>query len=96
MIIQIKTYRLDYQLQRNSVSANGADRGSCSMPGVSYNLPPVCNYRQVAVTAPPPRFYSNASYFYSVAQRPMIRSKTYNTENGMRSPNRNLPNGSKV
>ncbi|XP_065226959.1 uncharacterized protein LOC135850131 [Planococcus citri] len=87
---------IDYQLQRTSVSANGNDRASVSIPGVSYTLPSVCNYRQVAVTAPPPRFYSNASYFYSVAQRPMLRSKSYSSENGIRSPNRNLPNGSKV
>ncbi len=85
----------DYQLQRSSVSASGPERTSASIPGISFTLPPICSYRQVAVTAPP-RFYSNGSYYYSVAQRPMLRSKSYSNENGIRSPNRNIQNGSNV
>ncbi|XKL68577.1 hypothetical protein PGB90_004068 [Kerria lacca] len=81
----------EYQLQRNSVSANGCERAPTNIPGVSFALPPVCSYRQVAVTAPP-RFYNNANYFYSVAQRPVLRGKSCTNEN-IRSPSKNIQNG---
>lgn len=85
------------QLQRNSISATGSDRTTNNLSNVQFTLPPVCtNYRQIAVTAPPPRFYSNTNYYYSIAQRPMRRCKSYATENGVRSPNKNVTNSSNI